>query len=356
LRQRGRDALPHLVDGREHLDHAVGQHAHRHALGQVVAAGPLEEGGDAQAAQPALLLALGAARLEAVPVGLRQRLVHHVLEAADVVGLAHRVLVGHLLGPDEVAPAQLHAVDARLARGLVHQPLHGVDRFGPAGAAVGAGGRGVGQHRLEAEVDQRDVVHAGLHPGPDQQLDGDAGAGGVGAHVGLRVHAQRQDAAVGGQRQFGVRAHVAAVVRGQEFLAAVGGPLHRALQLPGAPGDRQVLGIGAGLHAEAAADVAHRHAHLLAREAQHVAQRGAHARRHLRAHAQREAAVVGDRRQHGARLQRQRRHALVGCPASPRGPRPRRPAAPGGIAIARLGGDVVGRAVAQRHDAALRWP
>jgi hypothetical protein len=51
LRQRGRDALPHLVDGGEHLDHAVGLDLHGDALFQHVAAGPFEEGGDAQAAQ-----------------------------------------------------------------------------------------------------------------------------------------------------------------------------------------------------------------------------------------------------------------------------------------------------------------
>jgi hypothetical protein len=84
---------------------------------------------------------------------------------------------------------------------------------GRPGAAVGAGGRRVGQHAWKWKS-MADVVDAGLHPGADQQLDGDAGAGGIGAHVGQRLHAQRQDAAVGVERQFGTRAlDVAAVVR-----------------------------------------------------------------------------------------------------------------------------------------------
>src|SRR5690606_34807044 len=120
-------------------------------------AGPFQEGGQAAAAQPAAGAGFGLARGEAVPVGQRQRLVHDRLEAAAVVGLAHRVAVGHLLGADHVAPAQLGAVDAGLRGGRVHQPLDDVDVLGPAGAAVGAGGRAVGEHGAQVEVDDRDV-------------------------------------------------------------------------------------------------------------------------------------------------------------------------------------------------------
>ena len=59
------------------------------------------------------LARLGAAGLEAVPVGQRQALVQHAGELADVVDHAHLVGVGHLLGADHVlAPAQLGRVDA----------------------------------------------------------------------------------------------------------------------------------------------------------------------------------------------------------------------------------------------------
>ena len=106
---------------------------------------------------------------------------------AAVVGLAHRVLVGHLLGADQVAPAQRRRIHLHLARRRVHQPLDQVDRLGPAGAAVRAGRRGVGEHGGEVQVDRRQVVDAGRDPRADQQLDRDAGRRGVGADVGERL-------------------------------------------------------------------------------------------------------------------------------------------------------------------------
>jgi hypothetical protein len=59
-----------------------------------------------RAAQLAARLRRLAARRVAAPVGEREALVEDLLERAAVVGLAHRVLVGHLLGPDHVAAAQ----------------------------------------------------------------------------------------------------------------------------------------------------------------------------------------------------------------------------------------------------------
>ena len=60
-------------------------------------------------------------------------------EIAAVIGVDERRLVGHRLGRDRVAPAQLDAVDAELARGEID---HGLDHVGvlrPAGAAIRAG-------------------------------------------------------------------------------------------------------------------------------------------------------------------------------------------------------------------------
>jgi hypothetical protein len=70
--------------------------------------------------------------------------------------------------------------------------------------------------------------------GPIIRLDGHAGAGGIGAHIGQRAQTQRQDLAVGGQGQLGLRLQVAAVGAGQKLFAAVGNPLDRALQGVGA--------------------------------------------------------------------------------------------------------------------------
>src|SRR5262245_5788083 len=49
----------------------------------------------------------------------------------------------------------------------------------------------------------------------------------------------------------------------EEFLAALAAPLHRAAELARSMADQCVLGREAGLHAEAAADVAVHHAEVL---------------------------------------------------------------------------------------------
>ena len=107
-----------------------------------------------------------------------------MLEAPGVVGLPHRVGVGHLLRPDEIAPAQLHAIDADLARGFIHEALDVEDRLGPARPAVGAGGCLVGKYGAEIKINHRHVVDAGLHPGTYEQLDDHAGGQRVRANIG----------------------------------------------------------------------------------------------------------------------------------------------------------------------------
>ena len=134
-----------------------------------------------------------------------------MLKAACVIHLSHRVLVGHLLRLDEVAAAQRDAVHADLAGGFIHQSLHDVNRLGPACAAIGTRGSRVGDHRPVAKIDGLNVVHAGLHPGANQRLNRHTHAHRIGAHVGQRMHAQRQNFAVGIQRQGGAGLHIAAM-------------------------------------------------------------------------------------------------------------------------------------------------
>ena len=322
-----------------------------------IAAGPLEEGGDAAAAQLALRFRRVAPGGEAVPVGQRQALVEDLREAAAVVDLCHRVGVGHLLGPDHVAPPQRRRILAQPARRGVHQPLDDVDRLGPAGAAVGAGGSGVGHHRGEAQVDQRDIVDAGRDPGADQQLDRDADVRRVAADVGDAAHAQRQHLALRVERQLGTARDVAAVDRGQELLDPLGAPLDRALERPRRPSDGDVLGVGTGLHAEAAADVADKHPHPPGAQArQRVRDRVAHAGGHLAAQANHQPpGAFLDRGVDAARLERARRQPLVvdvDDDVVGRGCERRRRLR--GIAVAHLGGDVVGRGVAQLWRAGLQ--
>ena len=89
---------------------------------------------------------------------------------AGVVGEAGHGRVRELLGLDEVAAAQLDRVDARDLGQAVHGPLDGVGRLGPAGAAVGVGGRHGGEHARAAErVGLGQVVHAGVEERPEQR-------------------------------------------------------------------------------------------------------------------------------------------------------------------------------------------
>ena len=161
------------------------------------------------------------------------------------------------------------------------------------------------------EVNRLDVVHAGLHPGPDHQLDNDARHAGVGPHVGDRRDAQCQDFAALVQCQLGMRLKVAAMRAGQKFLATLGGPFDGALQRVGAIGHRHVFRVSAGFHAKAATHVAHHRAHLLLGQVQRRTDRVAQARGHLRAQANGEAPCV-QVSQYGAGFQCQRGQALVG--------------------------------------------
>ena len=354
LRVARRDALAHRLRRREDLDDPVGRDVDADLLLERVAAGPFEERGDAAAAQQAARLRLRAARGEAVPVGEGEALVEDLLERAAVVGLAELVLVRHLLGPDHVAATQLGGIELHLARRRVEQPLDDVDRLRPARAAVGAGRRRVRQHRLEVLVDDADVVDAGRDPRADQQLDRDARRRRIGADVGERAHAQRQRLAVAVERELGVAADVAPGRARQELLAAIGLPVHRPAERARRMGDDDVFRVHAGLHAEAAADVADEDVNLLLLDVRQCAGETCRDRgRHLVADSNRQPPRCRVERGDGAaRLHRHRRNALVDeveldadGGARERGRRLL------GIAVAHLGGDVVGSVGRERGRA-----
>jgi hypothetical protein len=233
-----------------------------------------------------------AACVEAVPIGQQQALVEHLLELPAVVDLRHRVGVRELVGADHVAAAQFGRVEVQLARGGVEQALGDVDRLRPAGAAVGAGGGAVAEHRGEVQVDERDVVDAGGDPRADQKLDRRAGGRRVGADVGERADAQRQHLAARVECHLGAADEVASVRRGEEVFHAFGLPLHRPLQLQRGIRDGDVLGVDAGLHAEAATDIADQHAHGVGAEPGNgLGETAPHTGGHLARQAHRQAAV-----------------------------------------------------------------
>ena len=202
------------------------------------------------------LLAFG----KAFPVGELQRLVHHGVVVAAVVQHAERVLVGQLLRLEQVAAAQLDAVEAELPRGDVDQPLHHVHHLGPAGAAVGPGRRGVAQHAAGAEMGGRHPIDA--RHDLDALLDHRVVAG-ARAEIADVVAAHREEIAVGIERELGLDREVAALIVAEQRFAAVRGPFHRAAGLPRGPGHQRLLGEDLAARAEIAADVADHQPHLV---------------------------------------------------------------------------------------------
>ena len=106
-------------------------------------------------------LRLGAAPLEAGVIRHVQRRVEILLELAAIERVDEAGLERHRARRHGVAAAQLGAVDAHLARGVVDQALDDVGRLGPARAAIGADARRVGEHRRDLDIDRRRRVGAG---------------------------------------------------------------------------------------------------------------------------------------------------------------------------------------------------
>ena len=139
--RRGAGQEPHL---------ARRQHADGGAL-ERPKPGALDIGPDADADEAAFRARLFLPRAEIAIVRLRDRLLEHGRIIAAVVGEGPAVAkneadgIRHLLGPDEIAAAQLGGVESRFARGLVHEPLHREGRLRAAGAAHRRGPRLVGE-------------------------------------------------------------------------------------------------------------------------------------------------------------------------------------------------------------------
>ena len=215
-----------------------------------------------------------------------------------------------MFGLDEIFAAQLDAVNAAHTRSLVHQAFHVVDGFGPAGSAVSARAGGVGHHAREMVINGLNVIHAALHPRANEHLNGQAGHGGVSAHIGQGFDAQAQNFAVlgQGQRRFGL--NVAAVCAAQKLFAAVGNPFHGPSQSVGTKSSDHVFCIGASFHAKATAHIAHKDTDFFFVKPDQIRNGGANAGWHLAAHANGQSTVfrVG---QHASGFNGQSGHALV---------------------------------------------
>jgi hypothetical protein len=70
-------------------------------------------------------------------------------------------LIGKGIGWDEVAPPDLDAIDAEIARRDIDQPLQHEGGFRTAGAAIGVGWHSVRKYHLHLAIDRRGGIDAG---------------------------------------------------------------------------------------------------------------------------------------------------------------------------------------------------
>ena len=186
------------------------------------------------AAQLAVLLGGFLARRIALPVACLDALVEQTHEFAAVVGPQRRCRVRQLVRRDEIAASDLRRVHAGLACGMLDQSFHEVGGLGPAGAAVGAALRRVGEQTLRHDVQGLDVVGLG-HEADRHGAGGQRGPDEIGADLEQHAGAKRKNLAVVVECELAVIDHLAAVVVVEHALAAGGGPLHRAAEFARCP-------------------------------------------------------------------------------------------------------------------------
>ena len=150
---------------------------------------------------------------------------------------------GIAVGQHHVAAAQFDPVDTQFAGGGIDQALDQIVAFGTAGAAVGVHRNGVGEHAEHVGVDRLEAIDAGEHAGAGEGRDKGREGGQIGAHVGNIACPQRDEFAVGVDRQFAERQVVAALGVAEEGLAAVGCPFHRAPEFAGGVTGQHMFGV-----------------------------------------------------------------------------------------------------------------
>ena len=279
--------------------------------------------------------------------------------------LARRRLIGKGGGRDEVLATDLLGRATELRGDHVHEPLEIVRGLRPAGAAVGGDRGRIGEDAGVLEVHVLHPVDADAH---HQREVRDEGEDRIGADVGEDVRAERGDAAVGVHRRLHV-GDLATPVRGRHHvLDARLDPPEGHATLPREGGHHHVLGIGAELHAEAAAHLGRDDANLILGEAQCRGQPRAERVRRLvrRPYGDAAAGEVG-RGEDGPALDRHAREALAHHPLLHHAMRLRK----GSVGVARLDGlgmldvlrgvlEELGRAVGHGggrvHDRGQRLP
>ena len=162
--------------------------------------------------------------------------------------------VRHLRFADEIAPAELDLVDAKIARRHVEQALAEKIGLEPAWPAIGADRRLVGQQERNVEIDIGNAIRPRHELRDVARADGAVGAH-IGAHVDEGMAAQPEDGAIARAGDLDVARRLAGVVNGHQMLAAVLGPFHRAADVARRERNQKILRIELAARTKAAADV-----------------------------------------------------------------------------------------------------
>ena len=166
-----------------------------------------------------------------------------------------RGLVWHRLGRNKVAPAEFDTVQPGLPRGNVDQPFHRIDRFGPAGAAIGRQRRGIGEHQAAHDVEGGKRVDRWREAQREHQRHAGR-ARDIGTDRMGGTPAQSQEIPLFIQRKFTFQGLVASLVVADKRFRAFGDPFHRTAHPARCPENQRLLRVDAAFHAEATADIA----------------------------------------------------------------------------------------------------
>ena len=134
------------------------------------------------------------------------------------------------------------------------QPVHEEAALEAARAAIGAGRRLVGHHRVRLQVQVRDAIRPGGEL-RDIAHRRHAVRPHIGADVDPDVAAQAEDRAVAVERDLEIAFGLARMGDRHEMLAAVLDPFHRMAVLARGEGDQEILRVELAARAETAADV-----------------------------------------------------------------------------------------------------
>jgi len=229
----------------------------------LLGASAIEEGGDADPHQNALLAQLGLLGPQLPIIRHRFELFHQQRKITAVIGDLHRGLVGKLVGLDQIARAQLDDVDTEFARAVLDQPFDDEQTFGPACAAIGVDRRRVRIGTADAAMDRRDLVQLGKHRRVEKRWNTGPERAQIGTDIGNRIDLEAEYFAIVIERHAAGRGVVARMGIDNHVFDPRRDPLDRPADQTRCPEQRRFLGIVIDLLSETAADIGGDHANAL---------------------------------------------------------------------------------------------